>query len=116
MMHSTQQSVTNSKVFSRALRRASLMTGGQARMGHSLKSSCSTNSLATFIGIRREHLLRMHWHKRRLSKDLIKTWNHRLAFLYMPFMHSESRLIHDRAVELFQAPGLEVQLGYEKQH
>ncbi len=28
------------------------------------------------------------------------------AFFYMPFMHSESLLIHERAVELFSAPGL----------
>mmetsp|Transcript_13054 Transcript_13054/g.24933 ORF Transcript_13054/g.24933 Transcript_13054/m.24933 type:complete len:215 (-) Transcript_13054:876-1520(-) len=38
------------------------------------------------------------------------------SFLYMPFMHSESSVIHDRAMELFQAPGLEEELGHEKQH
>jgi uncharacterized protein (DUF924 family) len=40
----------------------------------------------------------------------------RKAFLYMPFMHSESPLIHERAVELFSAPGLESNLDYELQH
>jgi uncharacterized protein (DUF924 family) len=40
----------------------------------------------------------------------------RKAFLYMPFMHSESPLIHARAVELFSAPGLESNLDYELQH
>jgi len=38
------------------------------------------------------------------------------SFLYMPFMHSESSVIHDRAMELFQAPGLEEKLVHEKQH
>ncbi|MCA1768195.1 MAG: DUF924 domain-containing protein, partial [Idiomarina sp.] len=27
------------------------------------------------------------------------------AFLYMPYMHSESRLIHEQAVQLFKQPG-----------
>ncbi|KAL7528941.1 hypothetical protein ACHAXR_002710 [Thalassiosira sp. AJA248-18] len=40
----------------------------------------------------------------------------KLSFLYMPFMHSESSVIHERAMELFQAPGLEDQLEFEKQH
>ena len=34
----------------------------------------------------------------------------------MPFMHSESRKIHEIAVELFSAPGLEENLGYEMRH
>jgi uncharacterized protein (DUF924 family) len=38
------------------------------------------------------------------------------AFLYMPFMHSESRLIHRKAVELFSAPGLEFNLAFEHKH
>jgi uncharacterized protein (DUF924 family) len=38
------------------------------------------------------------------------------AFLYMPFMHSESPLIHARAVELFSAPGLEFHLEFERKH
>ena len=37
-------------------------------------------------------------------------------FLYMPFMHSESLAIHERALELFSAPGLEQNLGYEHRH
>lgn len=40
----------------------------------------------------------------------------RKAFLYMPFMHSESPVIHGRAVELFRAPGLEHNLDYELRH
>src|SRR5690625_2022832 len=39
-----------------------------------------------------------------------------LSFLYMPFMHSESRKIHEIAVELYSAPGLEENLGYEVRH
>jgi uncharacterized protein (DUF924 family) len=38
------------------------------------------------------------------------------AFLYLPFMHSESLLIHDLAVELFSQPGLENNLEYEMMH
>jgi uncharacterized protein (DUF924 family) len=38
------------------------------------------------------------------------------AFLYMPFMHSESHLIHQRAVALFSEPGLEKNLDFEMQH
>jgi uncharacterized protein (DUF924 family) len=37
-------------------------------------------------------------------------------FLYMPFMHSESPLIHERAVELFSEPGLERNLEFELRH
>jgi len=37
----------------------------------------------------------------------------RRAFLYMPFMHSESRIIHEQALELFaDLPNL----SYEKKH
>lgn len=38
------------------------------------------------------------------------------SFLYMPFMHSESRLMHLRAVELFSAPELEANLAFELKH
>lgn len=38
------------------------------------------------------------------------------AFLYMPFMHSESRLIHQVAVELFSAPGLDRNHEFELKH
>ena len=37
-------------------------------------------------------------------------------FLYMPFMHSESLLIHDLAVELFSQPGLDNNLEFEYKH
>jgi len=38
------------------------------------------------------------------------------AFLYMPFMHSESPAIHQRAMELFSEPGLESNLKFEIRH
>jgi len=38
------------------------------------------------------------------------------AFLYMPYMHSESRQIHQDAVRLFAAPGLEDNLASELRH
>lgn len=37
-------------------------------------------------------------------------------FLYMPFMHSESSMIHQEAVPLFESLGLENVLKYEHQH
>jgi len=40
----------------------------------------------------------------------------RRAFLYMPYMHSESALIHEQAVSLFSAPGLEYNLSFELRH
>ena len=38
------------------------------------------------------------------------------GFLYMPFMHSESTLIHEQALRLFDAPGLEDNLKSELKH
>jgi len=38
------------------------------------------------------------------------------SFLYMPYMHSESKLIHQLAVELFSQPGLENNFEFEIQH
>lgn len=38
------------------------------------------------------------------------------AFLYMPYMHSESALIHEQAVMLFNSPGLENSYEFELQH
>lgn len=38
------------------------------------------------------------------------------AFAYMPYMHSESGLIHREAIRLFSLPGLEDNLDFEKQH
>ncbi len=38
------------------------------------------------------------------------------AFLYMPYMHSESLAIHDEALRLFAQPGLEGNLKFERRH
>ncbi|MEL0168860.1 MAG: DUF924 family protein [Pseudomonadaceae bacterium] len=38
------------------------------------------------------------------------------AFLYMPFMHSESLRMHEQAMKLFSAPGLEDNLRFEQRH
>jgi uncharacterized protein (DUF924 family) len=38
------------------------------------------------------------------------------AFLYMPFMHSESEAIHEVAMTLFDQPGLENNFDFEKKH
>lgn len=37
-------------------------------------------------------------------------------FFYMPYMHSESLVIHEQAVELFSQPGLETSLAHEYRH
>ncbi|MFT7687731.1 MAG: hypothetical protein ACI9FB_003088, partial [Candidatus Azotimanducaceae bacterium] len=49
----------------------------------------------------------------KLDKDLVSSEK---AFLYMPYMHSESRLIHTEAVKLYDAPGLESNLRFEQRH
>jgi len=38
------------------------------------------------------------------------------AFLYLPYMHSESPLIHAQAVRLYAQPGLEQNLDFERRH
>ena len=40
----------------------------------------------------------------------------RRAFLYMPYMHSESRVIHTTALALFSAPGMEANLNSAIRH
>ncbi len=40
----------------------------------------------------------------------------RRAFLYMPYMHSESLAIHEQAEKLFSQPGLAYNLDFERQH
>ncbi len=40
----------------------------------------------------------------------------RRAFLYMPYMHSESAAIHALAVRLFATPGMEGNLDFERRH
>lgn len=57
-----------------------------------------------------------------LAQEAVRTGADRLlntdqrAFLYMPYMHSESRLIHQVALRLFSQPGLSMQLDYEQRH
>lgn len=52
-----------------------------------------------------------------ISLDLDKQLNPlQRAFLYMPFMHSESKLIHEFALKLFQRLGNPMNLDYEKKH
>ncbi|ROZ86235.1 DUF924 domain-containing protein [Pseudomonas neustonica] len=38
------------------------------------------------------------------------------AFMYMPFMHSESLRMHEQAVKLFSAPGMQDNLRSELKH
>jgi uncharacterized protein (DUF924 family) len=40
----------------------------------------------------------------------------RRAFLYLPYMHSESLAVHEQAVVLFSQPGLEYNLDFERKH
>lgn len=41
---------------------------------------------------------------------------HRRIFLYMPYMHSESRAMHAIAERLFRQPGVDANLKYELKH
>ncbi|HLX54817.1 MAG TPA: DUF924 family protein [Aquella sp.] len=52
-------------------------------------------------------------HKNKLDQELTPTMR---AFLYLPFMHSESVLIHQEAVKLFQQAGMEDNLDFELKH
>ncbi len=50
-----------------------------------------------------------------------KGWDNDLSdvqrvFLYMPFMHSESRLIHIEAIKLFKSLGIQSNVDFEYQH
>jgi uncharacterized protein (DUF924 family) len=38
------------------------------------------------------------------------------SFAYMPYMHSESGLIHAQAIALFAQPGMEDSLRFEQRH
>jgi uncharacterized protein (DUF924 family) len=38
------------------------------------------------------------------------------AFIYLPYMHSESAAIHRLAVDLYSVPGLEDNLTFERRH
>ena len=38
------------------------------------------------------------------------------AFLYMPFMHSKSPVVHEEGLKLFSEAGLEQHLAYEEEH
>lgn len=45
--------------------------------------------------------------------DLPVAWR---LFMYLPYMHSESPLVHKEAMRLFDQPGLEPSLEYEIKH
>ena len=49
------------------------------------------------------------------KQDLHLTVRQR-SFAYMPYMHSESAVIHAQAVQLFAQPGLENTLDFEQRH
>ena len=51
-----------------------------------------------------------------LRKFDIELNNEKKAFLYMPFMHSESAEIHEIAMCLFDKPGMEDNFNYEIKH
>lgn len=38
------------------------------------------------------------------------------VFLYLPWMHSESALLHEQALRLFATPGMEKNLEFEQRH
>ena len=52
-------------------------------------------------------------HKNKLDLDLAPIMR---SFLYMPFMHSESALIHQEAVKLYQQDGMVANLDFELKH
>ena len=58
----------------------------------------------------------------KLAQEAIDKGHHKklspeeIAFLIMPYMHSEDPNVHVNAIELFSMPGLEYNLKYEMQH
>ena len=38
------------------------------------------------------------------------------TFIYMPYMHSESAAVHEQALKLFDQPGMESNLDFERRH
>ncbi|MGH8307276.1 MAG: DUF924 family protein [Gammaproteobacteria bacterium] len=50
-----------------------------------------------------------------LGADQVLLPDHRV-FMYMPYMHSESRAIHVVAEHLFRQPGVDANLKYELRH
>lgn len=50
-----------------------------------------------------------------LGVDQELSLQHRI-FLYLPFMHSESMVIHEQAVKLFDQKGMEYNLDFELRH
>ena len=51
----------------------------------------------------------------RLGADQEALFEHR-NFFYMPYMHSESAIIHEKAVDLFSMPGAEYSYEFELKH
>lgn len=51
-----------------------------------------------------------------LKYDLSELTIEEKAFLYLPFMHSESKEIHKIALELFSEKGMELNYDFELQH
>lgn len=54
--------------------------------------------------------------KQALMDDINLLNANELGFLLMPFMHSEDLKVHEEALILFNQPGLEKRLAYEKKH
>jgi uncharacterized protein (DUF924 family) len=50
------------------------------------------------------------------SGDDLKLPLERRTFIYMPYMHSESLIVHEEAIRLFSTKGLEQNLDYEYRH
>lgn len=48
-----------------------------------------------------------------VGENWLPSWK---QFLYMPYMHSESRAIHEQALELFGKPGMEGNFDFELRH
>ena len=51
--------------------------------------------------------------RRSLNRELAPAQK---SFMYMPFMHSESPVVHEIALKLFSQPGLEDNYDFELQH
>lgn len=51
--------------------------------------------------------------ERKIDESLPAEWR---SFAYMPYMHSESLVVHEESLKLFSLPGLEENFRFEKAH
>ena len=104
-----------------AAARCELLLGAPPSMGNWRRSLCWTRSRATHTADTprafAQHALALV-----LAQELAASGQDRglpaaqRVFVYMPYMHSESAMVHQQALTLFAQPGMENNLDFERRH